>query len=242
LASYVALSHRGAHPPQILCTIQSGVMEEPEGVMPRLFKALNSGPRIWARGSWTERQPARGPYSELVQSFGYWCSRLGDAAERAVENPYGHNLSYVKAFTRPETDLRLRNPVRLSCPNGLRSVNVVKADLQPEEAATFDAVFVGERVARAWDGHAALNPNHVHSWESAAVAAPPGAVMPPLTLEGAMNFLELTCTEKGYRRVAMTLVGFEDEGQILREWVETKGTQLEVEVRFVYEYDLADLR
>ena len=50
LASYIALSQNGQYPPKILCTIQTGALEHPDGIMPKLFEHTRSSPEQWVRG------------------------------------------------------------------------------------------------------------------------------------------------------------------------------------------------
>jgi hypothetical protein len=50
LASYVALSSNGKYAPRVLCTIQTGVLERPNGLMTRLLKKFDQKPLLWIRG------------------------------------------------------------------------------------------------------------------------------------------------------------------------------------------------
>ena len=50
LASYVALSSNGKYAPRVLCTIQTGVLERPNGLMTRLMQKFEKKPLLWIRG------------------------------------------------------------------------------------------------------------------------------------------------------------------------------------------------
>ncbi len=50
LASYVALSKNGASAPRVICTIQSGILERPNGLMSRLLNSFEKKPLLWIRG------------------------------------------------------------------------------------------------------------------------------------------------------------------------------------------------
>ncbi len=50
LASYVALSKNGKYAPRVLCTIQTGVLERPNGLMTRLLQKFEQKPLLWIRG------------------------------------------------------------------------------------------------------------------------------------------------------------------------------------------------
>ena len=51
LASYISLSHNGKYAPEILCTIQTGMLEHPEGIMNKMLSQPNYRlPSIWIRG------------------------------------------------------------------------------------------------------------------------------------------------------------------------------------------------
>jgi hypothetical protein len=51
MASYIALSHNGAFPPKVLCTIQTGVLEKANRLMQRFLKRTEKLPLLWVRGS-----------------------------------------------------------------------------------------------------------------------------------------------------------------------------------------------
>ncbi len=51
LEAYVILSHMGRYAPQILCTIETGVLESPRGMINRFFThADRARPLVWVRG------------------------------------------------------------------------------------------------------------------------------------------------------------------------------------------------
>jgi hypothetical protein len=50
LASYVALSSNGKYAPRVLCTIQTGGLERPNGVLTRLLQNFEQRPMLWIRG------------------------------------------------------------------------------------------------------------------------------------------------------------------------------------------------
>lgn len=50
LASYVALSKNGKYSPRVLCTIQTGLLERPNGIITRLLQKFDQKPLLWIRG------------------------------------------------------------------------------------------------------------------------------------------------------------------------------------------------
>jgi len=85
IATYVALSQEGVYAPKIICTIQSGNMDEPDGFFANVFEQHNNKPEIWIRGFQpiydknrieshrkNEVLSSTGLYNKKVQSFGYW--------------------------------------------------------------------------------------------------------------------------------------------------------------------------
>jgi len=51
LASYIALSHNGVYAPKVLATIQTNILENPEGMLNKLLsKETVTQPEIWIRG------------------------------------------------------------------------------------------------------------------------------------------------------------------------------------------------
>lgn len=51
LASYIGLSQNGKYAPTVLCTIQTGVLERPDGIINAIFQNKNmKHPKLWIRG------------------------------------------------------------------------------------------------------------------------------------------------------------------------------------------------
>jgi hypothetical protein len=51
LASYILLSQNGKYAPTVLCTVQTGVLERPDGIINAIFQNKNmKHPKLWIRG------------------------------------------------------------------------------------------------------------------------------------------------------------------------------------------------
>lgn len=78
LASYVALSQNGRFAPKILCTIETGALEHPDGILNRLFaKETMKKPLLWIRGFEPRYSPFRFPNNAL-DSYGVYKNKVLD--------------------------------------------------------------------------------------------------------------------------------------------------------------------
>lgn len=105
MKAYVGLSQRGNYVPRYLCTIQSGELEKPNGVMERLMETYENFPDVWIRGFQYNKSffkknflfldssnalKSEGMYDHKVQTYGEWyCnptnqSNAGDNYKRHV--------------------------------------------------------------------------------------------------------------------------------------------------------------
>jgi hypothetical protein len=66
LASYIALSQNGQYAPKIISTIQTGALENPEGILHRYFSNPEiKKPSLWIRGF----EPSYGPYRQYKNAL-----------------------------------------------------------------------------------------------------------------------------------------------------------------------------
>jgi hypothetical protein len=230
LASYVALSHQGQFAPLILCTVRSGVMENPTGVIPRLMREHATKPAIWVRGS-EGREIRGGPYPHRVQRYHNWFAFDGSWLR-----------PQTAAFTSGDRCLGLQEDVTLEGGNG-RKVRLVRSRLRPEQVGDFDAAILSPGIADRWGNVAPREklvvlrtPHGGLQWQ------PWDSMIPPLLLGDALNQIDHLALTHGWRRLVMLPVGYEDEGIAVRQWVNRPGPPVELELRFYQELDFADLR
>jgi hypothetical protein len=108
VASYMALSQNGRFAPQILSTIETGVLENPESMLNRFFKNnRNKRPLLWIRGfeprysNYHLRNNALdelGEFSVKILDFNhlYWCDWCYRPRQKT-------KIRHCKGFVTPET-------------------------------------------------------------------------------------------------------------------------------------------
>lgn len=148
IATLVQLSRLYQCFPGMILTIQSGVIETHGSIFSRLLEQLIPDTPYWVRGFW--RRNLLGtkiedimsePYGQLVQTYGYWYSAMGQKHLENEENKtkYYPN-SIVKAYARklPEvTDIyELFHPM-----NARRRARILKCNVWDEDLTRYDALF-----------------------------------------------------------------------------------------------------
>jgi len=111
LASYIALSHNGIYAPKILCTIQTGVLENPEGIMNKMLIQKNyKTPSIWIRGFEPEYYSRNSNRNKALKEKGLFNIKVLDFNRKwicGMSYPAQRSFNrYCKAFT---TTLQLEN-------------------------------------------------------------------------------------------------------------------------------------
>jgi hypothetical protein len=99
LEAYVALSHGGRYAPQVLCTIETGVLEAPRGVMNRFFSVPDrEQPLLWIRGF----EPTGLPLDDRDRRDAL--NPVGEFCVRAL--PFNHRWSCGDSYPTQTTDER----------------------------------------------------------------------------------------------------------------------------------------
>jgi hypothetical protein len=129
----------------------------------------------------------------------------------------------VRAYAREP--LGLADRVELA---GVRTVTLHRRGLSRDDLARGAPLFVSPRVAAQVTHGAKHRLLHV--------------LREPTTWPELLERVERVCTETGCEDAIVSVVPYGDEGQLLREWSERPGKPSRLEVRFVDELDLADLR
>lgn len=234
IASYLCLSRLGAYPPKYLCTIQSGVMEEPNGLFERMVARHPRLPSIWTRGfapanyQWGMREAVNfncaldetGLYRHKVQTHIDW--KGYDGARRYVASFAMHPRS--EAPRDEETEIRGQN----------RCVRLVRRAIRPSDLDAFDLLFANRHAAETMG--VAQNPK-VILWDQHGRFGRKSLVW---TLKDVAD----QARKRSAQQVLMLPVGYEDEGVYFREWVRDETIKYPelLEVRFVDPLDYADVR
>jgi hypothetical protein len=132
----------------------------------------------------------------------------------------------VNAFAREGSDLGLKTSAELR--GGSRTVTLTKGAWTAKDLEKFDACFLTRPVAENLE---LQDQSNALVWEHS-----------PSSLVDYLEWIRNECEQHNWKRVAAVPVGYEDEGEYLREWLKGKGLPADLTIRFVDELDFADLR
>lgn len=255
LATYAAMSHNGQCPCKIMVTINSGVMEEPEGFLEKLMLRHPYVPVFWVRGKWTLPDPnlpgddreqrlpehrsfarEKGRWNRKIQSYPFWNARMGEASKPNEES--GHELGLCTVIAFSDKDLALNNEVII---RGNHTVTLLNARIGEEDIQNFDAIFLPHSAAHVFSDDIRLENREQLQFYEGLDAGDFGG-MPERTLPLALEYIKRTSLERGWDNILMCPIGFEDEGVYLNDFVKQGGDPLQITIKFADEWDFADLR
>lgn len=243
MAAYSDLYLRNGIAPAILCTVRSGAsmgggwsdLGDPAKPFLRLVKK-GPLPELWVNGDWyflmrenehwyelsREELLALGGvewgWDHLAQSYPGWRSPDADG-----NSPAGGGFAPVMAYTNHP--LAVPEVTTIDGPH--RRVIIRQAPLQPEELGQYDAAFVSAGMRARFQ---VLAPE-AHLFTGTA------------DLANHLANLDDLCIKQQLERVVSAPMGREDEGQLLREWVEADREWPKVlEIRIKHPLDFVDLR
>jgi len=248
LATYAAVYGQHGAVPLVLCAIQSSSgFENPGGTMERLIEAYQQRPHLWIRGKMAKT--LSGPHHSPADSCGLdkpHASEGGEHADLDDEDAFancvasrwkrevqnyagwhtGHQLAVVKAFAREGADFGLERSAELEGSN--RMVKIDRTAWTAEELGGFEACFLTRPVVQKLQ---LKNAPEVRVWEK-----------PLASIVDYLTWIDDECERSGWKRVAAVPVGYEDEAEYLRHWLQRDGLPQHLTIRFVHELDFADLR
>ena len=97
--------------------------------------------------------------------------------------------------------------------------------IKGSDVQQYDVAFVPQPVQEDWpEGAIDIFPENCH------------------TLPQALDRVDCSCRKHQHRRAIMIPCGYEDEGVFFRDWTAQEGYPEVLEVRFIPEFDFADLR
>jgi hypothetical protein len=215
LASYIALSHNGVFSPKVVCTIQTGVLENANGLMSRFLMQTETLPLIWVRGyesHYNQFAPYFNDvlsqdklYNEIGMDFNFEWSVVGESYTGQLKRENNTTKRYCKAFITNETKSKLKKmPFKTYHKN-----KIVKGDIRsiiPENNIEKTAVFIPEKLSsQLINKNANLTEFY---WENISN-----------NLLESLNFIEVLDDEKIFDKIYMTVNGLEDEGVILDKFL-----------------------
>lgn len=256
LASYQALSHAGQYPCKIFITVQSGLLEKPQGILERLFETHEKMPQFWLRGKWKLNKNDRslqyglgnsskfsfaseaGRWNRKVQSYPAWNSNMGEKGRWGEENDNGSSI--VIAFSNQ--DLKLQNKCVFKSHKTNKEIKLCKSEIIETDFKNYDAVFLTKNLLDRFS-QKYKNLEHVNFFlfdkKNMSLDCGP---MPDNIMYEALIWLDNICKEREWKKVLINPVGFEDEGQALMQFLDTDGYIQQLTVKYTDEWDFADLR
>lgn len=241
LASYIALSHNGAFPPKVLCTIQTGVLEMANRLMQRFLQRTENLPLLWVRGS--EEDIFYSKSNSLGDDRLYSEKGMGFNFDWEVKTSYlytnGPNDIQSKRFctgyiTKESLEKIKAMPFKIY-PNGNRIVQGNLQDVLPSEITKRTVVYLPSSLTPLMP--ATSNLFHVSCWDKTFKNSS------KISVRQALEFVRLTANTEEFDEVYFTLHGLEDEGKILDEWMgQNYSAKLIVVVKDPMDlYDLRDI-
>lgn len=244
MRAYIGLSRKGIFVPKYLCTIQSGELEEPEGVMERLMENYETYPDIWIRGfqykkgyfhkNFTGKYLYRndslmckGIFNKKIQSYGKWFAN----PTYQSKNIFNFNR-HVSAFCREGFEPNVIDYKIIKSQNSEIKIN--RKPLVVQDFKNYDAVFTTNNLLKKINKQTGTKDNTV-LWDE--IINNESYIYPDISKF--MEFLENKCIKNNYKNVLMTLVGYEDAGDYLQEWIEkNRDLSIIIEIRIISLMDL----
>lgn len=231
LATMVSMNKLANADPRILCTIQSGVLEYSESLFVRLLNSRNVTSKIWIRGFWPctvwgdEPITEFPPYNISIQDYPSWYSRMGVLPEPNEENTCPLPISKVRAFTNQQLfldNLNTDTKTYVHKNNESRKLRLIYGSIN-DYASEYDAVILYRQMA------VGRNPDRI-LW--ASLSEKTNRLYPLLTFTESLYKAEELIIEKGYKKIAMVPIGFEDESSSIEKFINEKEDDIEIDIYY----------
>ena len=213
LASYIALSHNGACPPKVLCTIQTEVLEKSNRLMQRFLLQTEQLPLLWVRGMEADQFYSKSEcmgddqlYSEKGMGFNFaW----------EVNTSYLYNIGpntittkrYCKGYlTKASLETIQATPFKTYA-NGNRIVQGNLQDVLPATITKKTMVMIPRALRHLLPEKSDLF--HVSYWDNLL----DGKSKESFRI--GREFIRMDANMLDFEEVYFTLFGLEDEGQVL---------------------------
>lgn len=218
--TYYGLFAKSGNAPRFVCTIQGGMgwtqLESPGGSFASFLSGYPQAPDYWVRGKWLDdNDPTWSPLTG-----GDW-----NLLVQSFSDWTSISSSGVETFAQNSAAPQLEDYTRLE--HGARAIALRREPLHQADLTGFDAVFISTPLADGLDLPADTS---VHSIDAGA------------RLEQVLDWIDRVRLEYGYRRIATLALGYEDEGELLRHWVQSAGPPGRLEFFLNHDLEFADLR
>jgi hypothetical protein len=242
------LSQCGLCAPRLICTVQTGFLQEPHGPIERLMDYFSNLPDLWIKGQWAHKKAYRfnsendwnnlepitlqdlcsGRFSHLAQRYPNWDSQLGIPDRMDAELLSDPSQAIVIATSANQI---ISEPIKtLSSPDGLRKVRLISGEIQINE----DAIHVVSKRIKAHLGDFEEK-IRIFSWEELSKKT-------EISIRSLREALEALDKYPGslFRIIP---IGFEDEGfEIIRYINGNASKNKTIEIYLRDHLDFYDLR
>ncbi len=242
MTGYIGLSHRGKYVPRYLCTIQSGVLETPEGPMERIMECYDNYPDIWVRGFqykkyyfknslslsvfYSRALQSKGIYNQKVQTYGKWYTNPTWQSKNTISYK-----RHVAAFCREENMPKKKEEILIKA--GDRTLSIKRKKIEREDFGKYDTVFTSNNLLKK----TGRKFNNIILWD--ALYSDNNYVYPDISRM--LDFADSKIEERKSENILMTLAGYEDSGEAITDWFKYKAKVKNAEIRTVNLYDLFSL-
>jgi len=213
LASYIALSHNGAFPPKVLCTIQTGVLEKANRLMQRFLKKTEKLPLLWVRGSEEDLFYSK---SDSLGEDKLYCEKgMGFNFSWEVKTSYlitqKPNQIQSKRFckgyiTKESKELIQASPFK-QYDNGNKILMGDIQDILPQTITKKTLVFIPSSLRHLLPEKSELF--HISYWDNLFKDDN------KLSFRDCREFIRMSANILDFEEVYFTIFGLEDEGKLL---------------------------
>ncbi|RTY35932.1 hypothetical protein EKD02_09005 [Chlorobium phaeovibrioides] len=244
IATLAVIFKRTGALPEIFCTIQTGNLEYPYSILLRIIKKIGTYPEIWVRGFWPTKAWSRipiqsfPPYKHIAQDYGNWNSSLGITTLNHEDNSSDHTPKHscVRAFTREPLELPSKHRTLQSSLNPNRRLTIEYGNII-DQAGRFDGSIISERMNHT-GMHAATH--MATTWETLSGRNPEG-MFPALTFLESLEAAGTYAMKEGLRNLAVTPMGYEDEGISIQEYLDASDKPVDITVFLMRPLDYISL-
>jgi hypothetical protein len=225
LATYIALSHNGIFPPLILCTVQTKVLEMPNGLMSQIFEHTKTCPKIWVRGVEEEIEYffSHNQSTEVLKNSDKLFNIIGSdfsfswIAQGTYLNDINLNVKskrFCKAFITDEYFNEIKRQKTIPINNNFIHTDGISSLFNKIKKNTKILILINSRLKQYVNS---LDQNvNISYWDDLFQND-----NDKLSLQKSIDFLEKVDEKLEFDEVHFTPYGLEDEGELLSSFMKS---------------------
>jgi hypothetical protein len=226
LASYIALSHNGIFPPFILCTVQTKILEIPNGLMSQIFQHTKTHPKIWVRGVEEEIEYffTHNQSTEVLKNSDKLFNKIGSdfSFSWVAQGTYlnNHNLNikskrYCKAFITDKYLNEIKRPKTIPINNNFIHTEGISSLSNKINKNSKILILTNNRL-KQYVNSLVQNVN-ISYWDNLFQN-----YNDKISLQKSIDFLKSLDEKLEFDEIHFTPYGLEDEGQLLLSFLKSK--------------------